>query len=66
MHGTRPGPKSYLSRDEETELGTFIQVVGKLGYGKTRKQVKNIAESVARDKGVLKSKGYQMGGFVDS
>ena len=63
VHGTRPGPKCYLSRDEETELGAFIQVVGKLGYGKTRKQVKNIAESVARDKGVLKSKRISDGWF---
>ena len=37
VHGTRSGPKCYLPRDEETELGAFIQVVGKLGYGKTRK-----------------------------
>ena len=44
VHGTRAGPPSYLSQKEESELGTFIQVVGKLGYGKTQKQVKNIAE----------------------
>ena len=28
IHSTRPGSKCYLSQDEETELGAFIQVVG--------------------------------------
>lgn len=63
VHGSRPGPQSYLSQTEESELGTFIQVVGELGYGKTRKQIKNIAESVARDKGILKSKRISDGWF---
>ena len=53
-HGTKPGPKPYLSNAEETELSNFLVDVAKAGYGKSRKQVIAIAESVAKDKGVLK------------
>ena len=48
---------------EETVLGEFIEVVGQIGYGKTRKQIKNIAESVARDKGILKRSRISDGWF---
>ena len=50
-------PKTYWT---ETEL---IQVVGEIGYGKTRAQVKNIAESVAREKGVLRCNRISDGWF---
>ena len=53
-HGTKPGPRPYLSVEEETELGTFLKNCGSVGYGKTRKDVLLIAESVSKDKGVLK------------
>lgn len=62
-HGTKPGPVSYLTGSEETELSQFIEVIGKIGYGKTRKQIKGIAESVARDKGVLKKSRISDGWF---
>lgn len=52
-HGTKPGPQPYLDKTEEKELHDFIVVVGQIGYPKTRGQIKNIAESVAREKGVL-------------
>ena len=54
-HGTKPGPKPYLSCKEEGELSNFITEVAKAGYGKTRRDIKLIAENVAREKGVLKS-----------
>ena len=63
IHGTKPGPQSYLTTCEEAELGEFIQVVGEIGYGKTRKQIKNIAESVAREKGVLRCSRISDGWF---
>lgn len=63
VHGVKPGPKSYLTCTEERELGEFVEVVGQIGYGKTRKQIKNIAESVARDKGVLRSNRISDGWF---
>ena len=33
------------------ELSNFLVDVAKAGYGKTRKQIMGLAESVARDKG---------------
>ena len=53
-HGTIPGPRPYLSVEEETKLGTFLKNCASVGYGKTRKDVLLIAESVSKDKGVLK------------
>lgn len=51
-HGSNPGPKPYLSRGEEAQLREFLQVVGQVGYPKIRREVKGIAQEVARDKGV--------------
>ena len=53
-HGTKPGPRPYLSTEEETELGTFLKNCASVGYGKTRKDVLLIAESVAKEKDILK------------
>jgi len=52
------GPQPYLSRKEE------LVETAKAGYGKSRQQIKTIAENVARDKGVLGA--YQMGRFAIS
>jgi hypothetical protein len=49
-----PGPRPYLTNTEETELANFIVDVAKAGYGKSRGEIKQIAENVARDKKVLK------------
>ncbi len=56
-HGVKPGPKPYLCTEEEGELSSFLKTCATVGYGKTRKDVMHIAESVARDKNMLK-KGY--------
>ena len=53
VHGTNPGPKPFLSSAEEKELSNFLLDVAKAGYGKSRKQVRNLAEAVAYDKGWL-------------
>ena len=53
-HGTNPGPKPYLTNTEETELASFLVDVAKAGYGKSRGEIKQIAENVAREKKVLK------------
>lgn len=53
-HGTKPGPAPYLTKSEETELASFLVDVAKAGYGKSRGEVKRLAENVARDKNVLK------------
>jgi len=52
-HGTKPGPKPYLTKEEESEFAEFLVETAKAGYGKSRQQVKAIAENVAQDKGVL-------------
>ena len=63
IHGTKPGPKPYLSSVEETELAHFLVDVAKAGYGKSRSQIKGIAERVAADKAVLKQKKISDGWF---
>ena len=54
-HGTKSGPAPYLNATEEKELADHLITVAKIGYGKTRKEVKMIAENVAIDKGVLRA-----------
>ena len=49
----KPGPKPYLSVGKEEEF-TFLKTCSDIGYGKTRRDVMCIAQSVAADKGVLK------------
>ena len=55
-HGIKSGPRPYLSTEEETELGTFLKNWASVGYGKTRKDVLLIAESVAKEKDVPKKR----------
>ena len=55
VDGTKPGRVPYLSSGEEAELEEYLTQSTKIGYGKTRRQVKAIAENVAADKGVLRS-----------
>ena len=43
-HGRKPGPAPYVTKAEETELSKFLVVTSKAGYGKTRAEVKSIAE----------------------
>ena len=54
QHGRKPGPSPYLSNAEEKELASFITDVAKAGYGKSQQEIKQIAEDVANEKGVLK------------
>ena len=53
VHGTKSGPLPYLSHQEEDEFSKFIEETAKTGYGRSRKQIKKIAEDVAHDKGLL-------------
>ena len=34
-NGTNPGPRPYLTKDEETDLVHHLFTAAKLGYGKT-------------------------------
>ena len=49
-HGRKPGPNPYLTKAEETELSKFLIVTNKAGYGKTRAEVKSIAERTLKFK----------------
>ena len=54
VHGRKPGPLPYLDKDDEYKLETFLIDSCRVGYGKTRRQVKAIVETVASQKGVLR------------
>ena len=56
LHGAKPGPRPYMGPSEEKELSEYLLASAKVGYGKTRGQIKSIAESVAQEKGILKGK----------
>ena len=55
VDGTKPGPLPYLTGEEESELEKYLTESSQIGYGRTRRQVKSIVESIAQDKGVLRS-----------
>ena len=54
-HGSKSGPKSYLTSREERQLSDYLLEVSEAGYGKTRKQVKAIVEGIAKEKGAMKT-----------
>ena len=54
VHGTNPGPKPYLTRDEEMELSTHLLQASSIGLGKTCRDVKCIVASYTKNKGTLK------------
>ena len=62
-HGEKPGPNTYLSSAEEEELTSFLMEVAKIGYGKTRTEVKHLVEAVAREKEVLRGTKITDGWF---
>ena len=50
-HGDKPRPKLLLTAAEENKFAIFIVEVSQAGYGKTRKEMRQIAGSVTVDKG---------------
>ena len=50
MHGSKIGPKPYLSDEEEKELVEFICTCSKMGYGKMRKVVLSIVRAAVSAK----------------
>jgi len=63
IHSTKPGPAPYLNKNEEANLAEFLEVVSDVRYDKTKKQIKGMAESAARDKGVLRKGRISDGWF---
>jgi len=52
-----------LNNNQEANLAEFFEVVLDVGYGKTKKLIKNMVESAARDKGVLRKGRISDGWF---
>ena len=48
----RSGPPSYLSREEEEELTSFLLEMAKIGYAHTRKQVISLVQQIVEGKGI--------------
>ena len=60
-HGNKPGPRPYLTGEEEQEPGTYLKHCSKVGYGKTRRDVLAIVQNVAADIGVLRQSQVSSG-----
>ena len=54
-YGSKSGPKSYLTNQEEKQLADYLLKVAGAGCGKTCKQVKAMVEGIAKEKGILAS-----------
>ena len=52
QHGSKPGPKPYFD-EEVSKLFDFLKKCSSIGYGKTRRDVMNIAEKYVSGKGIL-------------
>ena len=53
VHGSKPGRKRYLNNYEEESLAEHLVEAASIGYGKTRAEVKSIAEKIAVEKNIL-------------
>ena len=62
MASTQVRSHTYLS-EEESELASYLTTTSKAGYGKTKRQVMNIVQHVAKDKGVLRKERISSGWF---
>ena len=60
-HGVNPGPRPYLSNEEEKELRSYLKQCSKIGCGKTRRDVVAIVQNAASDKGVLRTSQVSSG-----
>ena len=63
VHGVKPGPKQYLSPEEETEIAHFAIECASAGCGQTQSQIMAIVEKGAKKKGVLRRTGFHKDGM---
>lgn len=61
IHGVNPGPKPYLTKDEESELADHLLKASSIGYGKTRRNVRCLVDSYQKQKGTLKETSVSNG-----
>lgn len=52
LPGTKSGPHSYLTTEEEEELATFVTRCATIGYGKTRKDVLALVQRICASRGL--------------
>ena len=45
MYGVNPGPKQYLTKQEEKQHTDHLVLLAEVGYGKTRRDVMNLVET---------------------
>ena len=51
-HGSLPGPKRYLTMEEEEEIVSFLIRCAKIGYPHTRHQVMGLVQEIISSKGI--------------
>ena len=51
-HGSLPGPRRYLSIEEEEEIVTFLIRCAKIGYPHTRHQIMGLVQEIISGKGI--------------
>ena len=51
-HGSKSGPRKYLTTLEEEELVSFLRNCSSIGYGKTRKETLAIVQAAVEKKGI--------------
>lgn len=61
IHGANPGPKPYLTKEEESQLASHLLQAADIGYGKTRRDVCCIVETYLKQKGALKGERVSHG-----
>ena len=49
-HGTNPGPSSFLTKEEENELASFLTKACKMGQGKTKQEVLYVVKRIVERK----------------
>ena len=61
QHKSNSGLPRYLNEDEEKDFAKFLKETASVGYGRSRKDVMNIAELYAKKKGVLRKSKITQG-----
>ena len=56
-HGVKPGPRPYLTVEEEAELSSHLLQASDMGLGKTRRDVLTLVGTYVEKKGCLRGKG---------
>ena len=63
-HRKKPGLNSCLTSAEEEQLAFFFMEVSKVGYSKTRREVKLLVEAIAQEKGSCEVRSFLMDSFI--